>query len=66
MLDLKTVELPAFKRHRRLRGSAAIRDMIRETELTPRHLIYPLFIEAGTLRAAADPLDAGTGSRRTG
>jgi len=41
------MELPAFKRHRRLRGSAAIRGLVRETELTPSHLVYPLFIEAG-------------------
>src|SRR6187402_3780502 len=41
------MELPAFKRHRRLRGSAAIRGLVRETELTPAHLVYPLFIEAG-------------------
>jgi porphobilinogen synthase len=47
MLDLEVVELPQFKRHRRLRGSEALRGMVRETELTPAHLIYPLFIEAG-------------------
>jgi len=47
MLDLETVELPAFRRHRRLRGSGAIRGLIRETELTPAHLVYPIFIEAG-------------------
>ena len=47
MLDLKIVELPAFKRHRRLRGSEGIRSMVRETSLTTRNLIYPLFIEAG-------------------
>ncbi|MGI8926537.1 MAG: porphobilinogen synthase [Tepidiformaceae bacterium] len=41
------MESPAFKRHRRLRGSAAIRGMVRETELTPAHLMYPLFIESG-------------------
>ncbi|MFN8616265.1 MAG: porphobilinogen synthase [Dehalococcoidia bacterium] len=41
------MELPAFRRHRRLRGSPAIRGLIRETELTAAHLVYPLFIEAG-------------------
>jgi porphobilinogen synthase len=41
------MELPAFRRHRRLRGSEAIRGMVRETDLSPRHLAYPLFIEAG-------------------
>lgn len=47
MLDLERMELPAFKRHRRLRGSEALRGLIRETELSSRHLVYPLFIEAG-------------------
>ncbi len=47
MLDSDFMELSAFKRHRRLRGSPAIRGLIRETELTPRHLVYPIFVEAG-------------------
>ena len=41
------MELPAFKRHRRLRGNEAMRGLVRETELTTKHLVYPLFIEAG-------------------
>ncbi len=41
------MELPDFRRHRRLRRSAAIRGLVRETELTPAHLVYPMFIEAG-------------------
>ncbi len=64
MLDLKTVELPPFKRHRRLRRSEAIRDMIRETELTPRHLIYPLFIEAGL--SGRQPIPSMPGQDRVG
>ena len=64
MLDLKTVELPAFKRHRRLRGSEAIRGMVRETELTPRHLIYPLFIEAGL--SGRQPIASMPGQDRVG
>lgn len=35
-------------RPRRNRQSDAIRDLVRETELTPGHLIYPLFIQEGT------------------
>jgi porphobilinogen synthase len=35
-------------RPRRNRRTAAIRDLVRETELTPSHLIYPLFVHAGT------------------
>jgi porphobilinogen synthase len=36
-----------FKRHRRLRGSEAIRKLVRETELQAHHLVYPIFVEAG-------------------
>ncbi|PID56130.1 porphobilinogen synthase [candidate division KSB3 bacterium] len=36
-----------FVRHRRLRKSAAIRDMVRETVLTPMDFIYPLFVVEG-------------------
>jgi porphobilinogen synthase len=34
-------------RPRRLRRSAALRRLIRETDLTPRHLIAPLFVKEG-------------------
>jgi porphobilinogen synthase len=33
---------------RRLRRTGALRGLIRETELTPSHLIYPMFVELGT------------------
>jgi len=36
-----------FKRHRTLRGSEAVRRLVRETELQPHHLIHPIFVEAG-------------------
>src|SRR2546423_11722948 len=35
-------------RMRRLRKSGVLRDMVRETELTPSHLVYPMFVELGT------------------
>ena len=35
-------------RPRRNRRTAAIRDLVRETELTAAHLIYPLFLHAGS------------------
>lgn len=35
-------------RPRRNRKSAELRGLIRETELTPAHLIYPLFLHAGS------------------
>ena len=34
-------------RLRRLRGRAAMRELVRETALLPRHLIYPLFLVPG-------------------
>ena len=33
---------------RRLRRTKALRDLVRETELSPRHLVQPLFVVAGT------------------
>src|SRR2546421_8482391 len=35
-------------RLRRLRKTGLLRDMVRETELTPSHLVQPLFVELGT------------------
>jgi porphobilinogen synthase len=35
-------------RLRRLRASMPIRDLVRETELTARHLVYPMFVVDGT------------------
>ena len=37
-----------FHRHRRLRGSAAIRGLVRETRLHPEQLVYPVFVTGGT------------------
>ncbi|WP_243354470.1 porphobilinogen synthase [Bacillus litorisediminis] len=36
-----------FRRHRRLRQSAGIRTMVRETRLSPSDLMYPLFVVEG-------------------
>src|SRR4051794_41662009 len=35
-------------RMRRLRATGALRGLIRETDVTPAHLIYPMFVELGT------------------
>jgi porphobilinogen synthase len=35
-------------RMRRLRATGALRGLIRETELSPSHFIYPMFVELGT------------------
>lgn len=36
-----------FARHRRLRAAPAIRDLVRETALTPHDFIYPIFVVEG-------------------
>ncbi|MGQ9500182.1 MAG: porphobilinogen synthase [Dissulfurimicrobium sp.] len=46
-------------RPRRLRRSEALRAMVRETELSVKHLVYPLFISPGT--GIKDPIDAMPG-----
>ena len=48
-------------RPRRNRQSAAIRDLVRETELTPGHLIYPLFLQEG---GENTPISAMPGCQR--
>ena len=58
------MELAAFRRHRRLRGSSAMRALVRETELTPAHLVYPLFIQAGL--SGRVPIEAMPGQDRLG
>src|SRR3989337_1331309 len=37
----------AFARHRRLRRSQALRDLVRETRLSPQDFVYPLFVTHG-------------------
>ena len=49
-------------RMRRLRRTAALRGLIRETELSPAHLVYPLFIELGT--DSRTPIEAMPGIER--
>ena len=58
------METPSFRRHRRLRGSAAMRGLVRETSLTPAHLVYPLFVEAGLV--GRQPIAAMPGQARLG
>jgi porphobilinogen synthase len=48
-------------RPRRNRKSPAVRDLVRETELAPGHLIYPLFIQEG---AADTPIASMPGCQR--
>jgi porphobilinogen synthase len=49
-------------RLRRLRKTAVLRDLVRETELTARHLVYPMFIELGT--DSRTPIEAMPGIDR--
>ena len=46
-------------RPRRLRRTEALRALIRETSLSPRHLIYPLFVAPG--KGVKEPIDAMPG-----
>jgi len=47
---------------RRLRNTGVLRDMVRETELSPSHLVYPLFVELGT--DSRTPIEAMPGIDR--
>src|ERR671929_580222 len=49
-------------RMRRLRRTGLLRGMVRETELTPAHLVQPLFVELGTDRRT--PIEAMPGVDR--
>jgi porphobilinogen synthase len=49
-------------RPRRNRSSAAIRDLVRETQLTPSNLIYPLFVIEG--EAQSQPIGSMPGVER--
>ncbi len=51
-----------LRRLRRLRRDAVLRRMVRETELRPDDLIYPLFVRAG--RALREPIEAMPGLHR--
>src|ERR1051326_2422893 len=42
-----TTPAPLTRRPRRLRGSAAVRSLVRETALTRDDLIYPMFVAHG-------------------
>jgi porphobilinogen synthase len=48
-------------RMRRLRKTGVLRGMVRETELSPSHLVYPMFVGLGDTRA---PIEAMPGIDR--
>ena len=47
---------------RRLRRTKALRDLVRETELSPRHLIQPLFVVSG--EGVREPVESMPGIER--
>ena len=49
-------------RMRRLRRTGLLRDLVRETELTPSHLVLPMFVELGT--DSSTPIEAMPGVSR--
>src|SRR5436190_8922319 len=49
-------------RLRRLRKTGVLREMVREPELTPKHLVYPMFVELGTDRRT--PIESMRGIER--
>jgi porphobilinogen synthase len=49
-------------RMRRLRKTGVLRDMVRETELRPHHMVYPMFVELG--RDSRTPIEAMPGIDR--
>src|SRR3989337_2928961 len=53
-----TRTLPAaFRRFRRLRRSQALRDLERETRLSPQQFVYPLFVTHGEgVRREIEPM----------
>jgi porphobilinogen synthase len=55
------VSFPAT-RLRRLRKTGVLRDMVRETELTPSHLVQPLFVQLGS--GERTPIEAMPGVER--
>jgi porphobilinogen synthase len=47
---------------RRLRRTKGLRDLVRETELSPRHLVQPMFVLSGS--AVREPVDSMPGIER--
>src|ERR1700737_3001304 len=50
MLRTRNVDLPAADRPRRLRGSPALRSLVRETRLHAAQLVAPIFVVSGRRR----------------
>ena len=61
LLTLGRMAFPAT-RLRRLRKTGVLRDMVRETELSASHLVYPMFVQLGT--DSRTPIEAMPGIDR--
>ena len=62
MFETTTLTSRLTRRPRRLRTSETIRDLVRETTLTPQKLVLPLFIIEG--RDRHEPIEAMPGRAR--
>src|SRR5688500_11996043 len=58
---IRRVSFPAT-RMRRLRRTKALRDLVRETELSARHLVQPLFVVSG--ESVREPVESMPGIER--
>jgi porphobilinogen synthase len=62
LLRTRSVPVPAADRPRRLRRTAALRSLVRETRLAPGQLVMPLFVISG--RDRLEPIDSLPGHAR--
>ncbi|MEM0965211.1 MAG: porphobilinogen synthase [Verrucomicrobiota bacterium] len=63
-MDVDSFSLPLSRRPRRLRQTAAIRDMVRESRVDPAQLIQPFFVVDAD--SAREPIDSMPGNYRLG
>jgi porphobilinogen synthase len=62
VLRTRSVPLPGADRPRRLRQTAALRSLVRETRLAPSQLVMPLFVISG--RDRSEPIESLPGHAR--
>jgi porphobilinogen synthase len=62
LLQTRSVPLPGGDRPRRLRRTAALRSLVRETRLAPSQLVMPLFVISGHDRS--EPIESLPGHAR--
>jgi porphobilinogen synthase len=62
LVRARSVPVPAAERPRRLRRTAALRSLVRETRLAPGQLVMPLFVTSG--RDRSEPIESLPGHAR--